>query len=227
MIQPLSKLSETRRKHILGYVADHLANGEAVVQWGRIRDPESGRQGFLFLTASRCLLRWRDNPDVESIAWSDVTEWGVNKDAQRGPILCIETTSGPRYAQLQTGSKALALGAGRVVRAFNRLAPAAAATRKDTDHGRISPTGDGHVEVEKEKLTPHALARRIIITVLAVTVLVGAALIVPLPGPWSFLLVIAAFALLAREYDWAEDVLDWIKDKYAKARAKVRSSRSK
>ena len=227
VIQPLTKLSETRRKQILGYVADHLDKDESVVQWGRIRDPESGRQGFLFLTEVRCLIRWRDNPEIESILWADVTQWGVNKDAHRGPILCVETTSGPRYAQLQTGSKALALGAGRVVRAFNRLAPDAAATHKETHHGRIGPTGDGDVQVEKEKLTPQSLARRIIITVVGVAVLVGAALIVPLPGPWSFLLVIAAFALLAREYDWAEDVLDWIKDTYEKAKARVRSSRSK
>jgi hypothetical protein len=226
VIQPLSKLSETRRKQILGYVSEHLADGETIVQGGRIRDPGSGRQGFLFLTEARCLMRWRDHPDVESIDWALVTAWGVNKSAPRGPILCIETASGARYAQLQTGSMALALGAGRVVRAFRRLAPASAATHKETDHGRIAP-GAHDDEVEKEKLTPQALARRIIITVLAVAVLVGAALIIPLPGPWSFLLVIGAFALLAREYDWAEDTLDWIKDKYAKARAKVRSSRSK
>lgn len=213
VIQPLSKLSETRRKQIIGYVAAHLDDGEAMVQWARIRDPESGRQGFIFLTSLRCLIRWRDNPEVESIAWDEVTEWSVNRSAPRGPILCIETSSGARYAQLQTGSKALALGAGRVVRAFNRLAPAAGAA--------------DDVEVKKEKLTPHAVARRIIITAVAILMMMGAGVIIPVPGPWSFLLVIGAFALLAREYDWAEDTLDWIKDKYEKAKARVRSSRAK
>ncbi|HEV3472994.1 MAG TPA: PGPGW domain-containing protein [Actinomycetota bacterium] len=224
MIQPLSKLSETRRKHILGHVEAHLDDGEAIVQWGRVRHPERNSQGFLFLTSARCIIRWRDEDEVRSYPWAEIIAWGVNKDARRGPILSIETAQDEESAQLQIGSKALALGAGRVVRAFARLAPKEASNVKVADHRRIDP--EAELVVEKEKLTPQGLARRILIGVVGVAFLVVALAIIPLPGPWSFLLVIAAFALLAREFDWAEDTLDWIKDKYEKAKQRVRSSRS-
>lgn len=224
MIQPLSKLSETRRKHILSYVESHLDEGEAIVQWGRVRHPERKSQGFLFLTSLRCIIRWRDEEAVRSYPWTEITAWGVNKDALRGPILIVETVDDEESAQLQIGTKALALGAGRVVRAFARLAPKEASNVKSADHHRIDP--ETQLIVAKEKLTPQALARRIIIGVVGVAVLIVALAIIPLPGPWSFILVIAAFALLAREFDWAEDTLDWIKDKYEKAKQKVRSSRS-
>lgn len=224
MIQPLSKLSETRRKHILGYVESHLDEDEAIVEWGRVRHPERNAQGFLFLTSLRCIIRWRDEEGVRTYPWAAITAWGVNKDALRGPILSIETLDDEQSAQLQIGTKALAFGAGRVVRAFARLAPKGASNVKVADHRRIDP--ETELVVAKERLTPPALARRIIIGVIGVAVLIVAVAIIPLPGPWSFLLVIAAFALLAREFDWAEDTLDWIKDKYEKAKQRVRSSRS-
>jgi hypothetical protein len=224
VIQPLTKLSETRRKQVVGYVVPHLEEGEAVVQWGRIRDPENQNQGFLYLTSLRFIVWWRNQEGVNSYKWGDIDQWGVNKDASRGPILYVNTGDAEGFLQLQTGSKALAIGAGRVVRAFAKLAPDRAATAKDTEQGHVDV--EPNLEVEKEKLTPAALIRKISLSVVAAAVLVGAILIIPLPGPWSFLLVIGAFALLAREYDWAEDVLDWVKDKYEKAKAKVRSSRN-
>ena len=224
MIQPLSKLSETRRKQILGFVESHLEDDEALVQWGRVRHPDRGSQGFLFLTSLRCIIRWRDEDEVRAYRWSEITAWGVNKDASRGPILSIETAQDEESAQLQIATKALALGAGRVLRAFARLAPEEASNVRVADHRRIDP--ESELVVEKEKLTPPALARRIAIGVVGAAFLLVALAIIPLPGPWSFLLVIAGFALLAREFDWAEDTLDWIKDKYEKAKQKVRSSRS-
>lgn len=224
MIRPISRLSETRRKQILSNVESHLDEGEAIVSWGRVRHPDRNSQGFLFLTSLRCIIRWRDEGAVRSYPWAQITAWGVNKDASRGPILSIETAEGEESAQLQIGSKALALGAGRVVRAFARLAPKEASNVKVADHRRIDP--EAPLVVQKEKLSPPALARRIAIGVAGVAFLIVALLIIPLPGPWSFLLVIAGFALLAREFDWAEDTLDWIKDKYEKAKQKVRSSRS-
>lgn len=224
VIQPLSKLSETRRRHILSYVEAHLDEGEAIVQWGRVRHPERKSQGFLFLTSLRCILRWRDEVDLRSYRWEDITAWGVNQDATRGPILSIETADGEESAQLQIGTKALAINAGRVVRAFARLAPTDASNVKVADHRRIDPDAD--LVVAKEKLTAQGMARRIAIGVIGIAFLIVALAIIPLPGPWSFLLVIAGFALLAREFDWAEDTLDWIKEKYKKAKQRVRSSRS-
>jgi hypothetical protein len=224
VIQPLTKLSETRRKQILSHVVSKLEPDEAIVSWGRVRHPDRNTQGFLYLTSLRGILRWRDEDDLRSVMWSDVTAWGVNKDSPRGPILVLETGQGQESAQLQTGSKALASGAGSVIRALARLVPRDIEGIKDTDHGRAVP--EPELVVAKEKLGPQAMARKIALSILAMAVLIGALLIIPLPGPWSFLLMIGAFALLAREYDWAEDVLDWIKEKYEKAKAKVRSSRS-
>lgn len=225
MIRPLSKLSETRRRQIVSHVAAHLADDEAIVQVGRVRDPETGKQGFMFLTSERYMIRWRGAEEVVSRVWTDITAWGVNKDARRGPILTIESDDDEVSVQLQTGTRALASGASRVVKTFATLAPSAAGNVKASNHERVDPRT--HVQVSKEKLTPGALARRILIGVLGAAFLILAVAIIPLPGPWSFLLALGALALLAREFDWAEDFLDWVKDKYEKAKAKVRSRRNK
>jgi hypothetical protein len=51
------------------------------------------------------------------------------------------------------------------------------------------------------------------LTLIGIALIVIAVLIGFLPGPWSIPLVIAGLAVLAREYDWAKDLLEWFKDK--------------
>jgi hypothetical protein len=48
-----------------------------------------------------------------------------------------------------------------------------------------------------------------------------------LPGPWSFILTIGGLAVLAREYDWAKDLLEWTKDRFDAAKDKIRGRKKK
>ncbi len=55
--------------------------------------------------------------------------------------------------------------------------------------------------------------KRIAITVVGFALLIVAALIIPVPGPWSILLAIMALSILASEYVWARRLLTFAKQK--------------
>src|SRR5687768_14656921 len=53
--------------------------------------------------------------------------------------------------------------------------------------------------------------KRIAVTVVGFVLLIVAALIIPVPGPWSILLAIVALSTLASEYVWARRLLAFAK----------------
>ena len=55
--------------------------------------------------------------------------------------------------------------------------------------------------------------KRIAVTVAGFLILIVAALIIPVPGPWSILLAIVALSILASEYVWARRLLAFAKQK--------------
>jgi len=55
--------------------------------------------------------------------------------------------------------------------------------------------------------------KRIAITVVGFALLIVAALIIPVPGPWSILLAVGALSILASEYVWARRLLAFAKQK--------------
>lgn len=55
--------------------------------------------------------------------------------------------------------------------------------------------------------------KRIAVTVVGFVLLIVAALIIPVPGPWSILLSIIALSILASEYVWARRLLAFAKRK--------------
>ena len=55
--------------------------------------------------------------------------------------------------------------------------------------------------------------KRIAITVVGFALLIVAALIIPVPGPWSILLAIMALSILASEYVWARRLLTFAEQK--------------
>ncbi len=217
------QITEQRRKHILSFVRSHLEDDEAVVQWARAREPHSQREGFVYVTQRRCLIHWRGGDRPKAIAWDEVAAWGVDKDAQRGPILFVDTGDDRVFIQMQTGSKALALGAGTFMRRFGSMAPASTGPVGDGRLARFEPVGE--VEVAKEKLSPRELTKRIAVTVLGVLLVVGGMVFGVVPGPGGFVLVIAGLAVLASQYDWAQDALDWAKLKYKQTAQKIKARR--
>lgn len=57
----------------------------------------------------------------------------------------------------------------------------------------------------------HRSGKRIAVTVGGFVLLIIAALIIPVPGPWSILLAIVALSILASEYVWARRLLAFAK----------------
>ena len=216
-------VSEQRRQQIHSYVEPHLEPDEEIRYFARARHPETRRKGFVFMTDDRVLLVWKGADEQTALELRAVTAWGVNHETRGGPTLCIETADGTCYAQLLTGSRAMTEGAIRFLLLFGEKVPEAAEARLE-DGGR-SFDASRTLEVQPEQLTTWELTKRILITVLGVVLIIGAPVIAIVPGPWSILLVIAGLAILATEYDWAEDALDWARMKYNRAKARITARR--
>jgi len=60
------------------------------------------------------------------------------------------------------------------------------------------------------------------VTVIGVVLVVGGILITPLPGPWSLPIVLGGLAVLSREYDWAKDTLEWVKQRYQDVKNRIK-----
>ena len=56
-------------------------------------------------------------------------------------------------------------------------------------------------------------SKRVLIAVVGFAVLVAGIVMIPYPGP-GWLVVFAGLAILAREFTWAQNVLDYAKNKY-------------
>ncbi len=68
--------------------------------------------------------------------------------------------------------------------------------------------------------------KRIAVTVAGFVLLIVAALIIPVPGPWSILLAIVALSILASEYVWARRTLAYAKRKAEQVRGAVLQRRT-
>jgi uncharacterized protein (TIGR02611 family) len=63
--------------------------------------------------------------------------------------------------------------------------------------------------------------KRIGITIAGFLLLIVAAIIIPVPGPWSILLSIVALSILATEYIWAQRLLKYARRKAEQAKNAV------
>ena len=216
-------VSEQRRQQILSHAEPHLEPGEEVRYFARARDPESRKKGFVFMTDRRLILVWKGQDEQTALELGSVTAWGVNHESRGGPTLCIETAQGTHFAQLLTTSRAMTEGAIHFLLLFGENVPESAEAR--LEDGGVSFDASRTLDVHPEQLTTWELTKRILVTVLGVVLIVGAPIIAIVPGPWSILLVIAGLAILATEYDWAEDALDWAKLRYNRAKARITARR--
>ena len=216
-------VSEQRRQQIFSHVQPHLRDGEEIKHFARARDPESRRKGFIFMTEERVLVVWKGQQEETTLDVTAITAWGVNHEMRGGPTLCIETAAGTTNVQLLTSSRAMTENAIRFLLLFGERVPESAEAR--LEDGGKSFEASHTLNVQPEQLTPAELTKRILVTILGVVLIVGAPVIAILPGPWSILLVIAGLAILATEYDWAEDALDWAKTKYNRAKERIRARR--
>lgn len=217
----ISLISEKRQELIERRVAPHLDEGEKIILWVRSRRVNERGEGFIFLTERRLLMVWTGKDDGHCIAlWEDIDTWGLATEVPGGPVLGVETGGDTWYAQIAASTHNMAKDARDFIKRFDDLAPDPA--RRFLDHqgiGRFETEGD--VEVDRVKLSLAQMLRRVGISALGAALVITAIVIIPLPGPWSFVLSIAGLAVLAQEYDWAKDLLEWTKEKYQQAKEKL------
>jgi len=225
----ISYVSRKRRELIERQAVPHLTGGEEVAHWVRCSKVNERGEGFAYLTPKRLIISWTGKEDGHCVAkWSEITTWGLANDVKGGPILGVQVDGETWYAQIQATTRNMAEVARRFIQEVDKLAPET--TKKfvgGVGLGTFETEGD--VEVDQVRKTPAEMAKRIAITIVGVTLIIAAALIIPLPGPWSFFVVIAGLAILSSEYDWAKDLLEWTKERFQKVREKMgqrkRSSR--
>lgn len=217
----MSFIREKREELIQKPAAPYLDDGEKVIHWVRSTKVGERGEGFVYLTPERLIMHWTDNDDGHCIArWDEVTTWGLANDKKGGPILGVVVRGDTWYAQVHSSTRNMANDAHRFIQRFASLAPSPQRPFQGGDGlGTFKTRGD--VEVDLVRKTPAEMIKRIVITLVGVALIIGAALIIPLPGPWSFLVTIAGLAILSREYDWAKDLLEWTKERFNSVRAKV------
>ncbi len=221
----LRKLADIRERQILEHAEPFLDEGETVLSWVRTKRPHKSQRGFLFVTQRRIVVTWsKPGSDLNrAVKWDLISAWGL-APADRGPLFAVETDSESFQAHILVGTEGMVAKANEFLVHFIDNAPQH--DRKLTkveDSGRFRTS---ELQVERERKTVGKHTRRAIVTIIGLCLIVIAFLIGWIPGPWSIPLVIAGLAVLATEYDWADDFLTWSRQRYERAKAKFKARRS-
>jgi uncharacterized protein (TIGR02611 family) len=218
----IRKLSEYRERQILDHAEAALTDTEQVTHWVRVKDPNKRGGGFLFLTEQHCVLYWSGwSSDPISIAWADIRSWGVDRDGSQGPVIGIETEDSTRFVQILVGTDGMVAKANEFLERFAALAPQPKGPLSQSSHPHDYRAGKG-ISVAKETKSMASHTRRLIVTILGVAVLCLGIVLLALPGP-GILVVLAGLAILGSEYDWAQDILSWARQRYRRARDKMKA----
>ncbi|MGH2805788.1 MAG: PGPGW domain-containing protein [Actinomycetota bacterium] len=217
----IRKLSEYRERQILDHADDALRDGEQVTHWVRVKDPNKRGGGFLFLTEQHCVLYWSGWSSAPiSVPWSEITSWGVDRDGGRGPVLGIETEAASRFVQILVGTDGMVEKANAFLDRFAALAPEPKGPLSQSSHPHDYRAERG-INVSKESKSMASHTRRVVITILGVTVLCLGIVLLVLPGP-GILVLLAGLAILGSEYDWAQDIRSWGQQRYRRARQRIK-----
>jgi uncharacterized protein (TIGR02611 family) len=219
-------VTEQRDKQILAQARPYLEEGEEVVEWVRASEFEGKRRGYVFLTTDRLIVHWTDGRDrIMHFPWEKIDAWGVSERSEGPPIVGVETPDDAVVFEVRVSSSR---SIGRVKAFLRRLARLAPRPRTDLrtarKRGQFVPREEVHVNLKRRSVAGHT--KRIVVTVLGLAILLFGVAIVPLPGPWSAPLIIGGLAILASEYDWAEDIMAWTKDKTRRAKERLKARRA-
>jgi uncharacterized protein (TIGR02611 family) len=222
----LGFISEKREELIERHAQPYMDEGEEVLHWVRCAKVGERGEGFIFLTPLRLVIFWTGKKDGHcSARWDEITTWGQANDVKGGPILGVEVDGDVWYAQVYASTRNMAGEARRFIQEFGALAPW-------PKHPFVGGEGlgtfqtEGDVEVDLVRKTPAEMAKRAAITFVGAALVIGAILVIPLPGPWSFLISIGGLAILSQEYDWAKDLLEWTKERFQMVKAKIAERKS-
>jgi hypothetical protein len=220
----LDRIGQLRERHITSHADPYLDEDEEILHWVRARNAEGRGEGFLFLTDRRCVIHYTSRSDGHgAVAWEEVNSWGIARASKGGPVLGIETAEGAsHFVQMVVTTPAMAQEVATFIEHFADLAPDPSGSMIKGKHiGSFEPHRT--FEVEQDPKTIKDRTQRMVITVIGVLLVGGGIIITPLPGPWSFPIVIAGLAILASEYDWAKDARDWVRAKSKKVADKIKA----
>lgn len=219
------RIAEQREQQIVERIRPQLAPGEEVVQWVRACNPRSGKRGFAFLTPHRLLLLWGGKTDRHgAFLWSAIDSWGVNREASGGPILAVEQDGSSALIQMPVESVGMAEHATRFVHRLAALAPKPRHSPAPKDFPGVYDSRIA-TPMEKGKRSVVRQTRRIIVTVVGVVLVMLGLLLLVLPGP-GILVTLLGLAVLGSEYDWAQDLLAWLRDRWESRGGRLKSRRS-
>ncbi len=155
-----------------------------------------------------------------TIPMKDVRSWGVDRASERGPVLGIETSDSSTYVLLIVGTDGMVSKVNAFLEKFARYAPNPHGPLEGSSHPS-DYAAEPSLKVQKEKKTMATATRRLIWTVLGVVILAAGIVLLFAPGP-GILVVLLGLSLLAREYDWAQDILHWARERAQAAGERIR-----
>ena len=220
-----SFVREQRDKQILAQARPYLQDGEEVVEWVRAHEFEGKRRGYVFLTDHRLVVHWTDGRDrIIHFPWDDIDAWGVSDKPDSDPVVGVETESDTVLFEMRVSSSK---SVGKIRGFLRRLSRQAPKPRTDLraarKRGQFTSPDQIDLAVKKRSVADHT--KRIVVTVIGLAILLFGITIIPLPGPWSAPLIIGGLAILASEYDWAEDIMNWSKEKTRLAKERLKARR--
>ena len=219
------RISQQRESVILAQAEPYLSDGETVLSWVRGRRVGGRGDGFVFLTPKRVIVHWTGRSDAPgSFEWTGITGWGIVSEAKGGPILGLECGDTECMVQLRSTTGAMAERVARFVEEFAHQVPFAREPMNlNSQEGTFELVES--IDLPAHHMTWSEKAKRIAITVIGATLVVGGIVLTPLPGPWSLPIVIGGLAVLSQEYDWAKDAREWVRSKSKQVAAKLRARR--
>jgi uncharacterized protein (TIGR02611 family) len=224
-VELADRLAKQREQQIVERARPHLAPGEEVIHWVRACNPRSGKRGFAFLTPHRLLLLWGGKVDRHgAFSWSAIESWGVNRQAVGGPILAVEQDGSSALVQMPVESIGMAE---RATNFLYRLAALAPKPRRHPAPKDFPGDYDSRIAtpMERGKRSVMRQTRRIIVTVVGVVLVILGLLLLVFPGP-GILVTLLGLAVLGSEYDWAQDLLAWVRDRWESRGGRLKSRRS-
>jgi uncharacterized protein (TIGR02611 family) len=224
----VDRIERFRNDQVVGRIDSILDDGESVLEWARARHPEERRDGFVYITEQRVIVDWSggEADGRHVVVWEEIASWGVDPDAEGGPLLGIEHSDGGVIVRLPVHNRKRVDKVKTLIRNFAHRAPEPRRPLSSvSDIGTFHARGD--VNVTRQKPSVAHRTRRIVLSVIGIVlVIIGLILAAPLvPGP-GFLVIIAGLALLSTQYDWAQDVLTWAKEKSKETADRLRSRRT-
>lgn len=199
-----------RERLVLDRVRPLLDEGEEVTAWAHVVDETDGDTGVFSVTETRCVLKWdvgAAQSAVMTVRWSELDAVAVDHESARWPLLRLEGTHEAIRVRLPLSSGARARKASRLLHRITEHAPAHLVDSERLRRGRSA-------ELTADRRGVRGHLRRMLVTVAGVLViLLGGVFASPfVPGPGA-LTTLFGLAILAREYDWAGEVHEWMRQK--------------